>query len=233
MKKFLLATGMIAALAITSCKEEKSQETATTPDIQTEKTVPRSMNYQCGDTLVEFTLLADDKADMRIANVSYAMEQVVTASGAKYENLGNPDVYLWNKGDKATVSIKGEELPECIKTTATSEKKSDVDVWVLEDMNNAGIIDNSHLTLQFGADGRVSGSSGCNRYTGNYTREGNTLGIDKNMAVTRRACHAESLGQQENKFLETLSSMTSSTIDETGALILSNDAGGRLLFRKE
>lgn len=42
-------------------------------------------------------------------------------------------------------------------------------------------------TVQFGADGRLTGSGGCNRFTGSYAIEGETLTIGP-VAATRMLC---------------------------------------------
>lgn len=293
-----------------------------------DRSFPRTVYYQCGDKFVEFSLSASDKGDMRIANVAYAMEQTISASGAKFQNLGDPETYLWSKGEKADLRINGVDAPECIETqkpkapekpyrasgnepgwyaviennglklvadygevettlpvtqdtregatrTVTAEQDGakivmtirdeacqdgmsgeafahrvtlgyndktyegcgkslirDV-TWVLEDINNEGIIDNSHLTATFGQDGRVYGRSGCNNYNGSYTLEGENINVGGNMAATMMACIAEAVMQQEMKFLKTLPLVKKAVVDETGALILTGDDGARLLFREK
>jgi heat shock protein HslJ len=57
--------------------------------------------------------------------------------------------------------------------------------------------------IQFGSDGRVSGSTGCNRFTGTYSQDGSTLTIGT-LATTRRACLPEVM-RREEQFLEVLS----------------------------
>lgn len=55
--------------------------------------------------------------------------------------------------------------------------------------------------LQFQADGRVSGSDGCNRTTGGYTVSGESLTFGR-MAATRMACL--DTGDTERSFREAL-----------------------------
>ncbi len=57
--------------------------------------------------------------------------------------------------------------------------------------------------IRFGSDGRVSGSAGCNRFTGRYSQGGSALTIGT-LATTRRACLPEVM-QREEQFLEMLS----------------------------
>jgi heat shock protein HslJ len=56
--------------------------------------------------------------------------------------------------------------------------------------------------IQFGSDGRVSGSTGCNRFSGAYSQDGDALTIGT-LATTRRACLPEVM-QREQQFLALL-----------------------------
>jgi heat shock protein HslJ len=63
----------------------------------------------------------------------------------------------------------------------------------------------TRLTLAF-QDGRVSGSSGCNRFHGEFKVEGNALKVGP-LATTRMACEDEVM-TQERQFLQALESAT-------------------------
>lgn len=52
--------------------------------------------------------------------------------------------------------------------------------------------------IQF-RDGRVAGHSGCNRYTGGYVQEGQTLKLGP-MAATKMACAPERMEQEKAWF---------------------------------
>jgi heat shock protein HslJ len=104
-------------------------------------------------------------------------------------------------------------------------------VWIVEDINRTGIIDNSRLTLTFGEDGRVSGSTNCNGFRGTYTVDGAKLTLGA-LAMTRRACLAEALSRQEQKYTSALESELSWTITDDGALELNGTEGRRVLLRK-
>ncbi len=80
--------------------------------------------FHCDQVRIVFSIDdADERGDMRVFNketgfdMSYAVERTVTASGAKYRNPDNATTYLWNKGNKATVSIEGAILPPCRQIT--------------------------------------------------------------------------------------------------------------------
>jgi len=64
--------------------------------------------------------------------------------------------------------------------------------WLVTSYNNGkealvSPLAGSEITLLFGADGMVSGSTGCNNYSASYTLEGDALTIGP-AAVTRMMC---------------------------------------------
>jgi heat shock protein HslJ len=63
----------------------------------------------------------------------------------------------------------------------------------------------SVITAEFGADGTMSGSSGCNSYSAGYTVEGNTFRISE-IASTKRSCEPASMAQ-ERAYLGALGSV--------------------------
>jgi heat shock protein HslJ len=95
--------------------------------------------------------------------------------------------------------------------------------WVVEDIAGGGIIDRSRVTLNFDAEGRVSGRSSCNRYTAGYQQQGYRLSFAP-AAATKMAC-ADSLMNQEQKFFRVLGAISSFRIDDTGALMLEGEEG--------
>jgi len=56
--------------------------------------------------------------------------------------------------------------------------------------------------IQFGSEGRVSGSTGCNRFSGTYNQDGDALTIGT-LATTRKACRPEAM-KREQQFLALL-----------------------------
>lgn len=103
--------------------------------------------------------------------------------------------------------------------------------WIVEDINRMGIIDNSHLTLTFGADGRVSGSTNCNAFGGVYLADETTVTLAP-LAMTQRACAAPAMAQQEQRYMAALNGEMAWTITPDGALELTGPAGQRLLLRR-
>jgi putative lipoprotein len=104
--------------------------------------------------------------------------------------------------------------------------------WLLEDLSGRGVIDNSHVTLQFMADGKVAGSGGCNRYSGSMALKGAQIEFTP-MASTMMAC-APALMDQETRYFAALTQADTVTFDRTGALLIRVKGETKpLLFRRE
>lgn len=59
------------------------------------------------------------------------------------------------------------------------------------------------LTASFSVDGRISGDSGCNQFSGPYIQEGSTVRFGE-LLSTRRACVDTDRQQQESRMLRIL-----------------------------
>ncbi len=76
-----------------------------------------------------------------------------------------------------------------------------------------GVLADTTLSLEFGDDGRVTGSAGCNRFTGTYTVSGSDVTIS-GVAATRKMCVTpEKIMEQEAAFLKALTMGTRARID--------------------
>ena len=102
--------------------------------------------------------------------------------------------------------------------------------WRIEDVEGMGVIDFSHATLDFAADGLLSGSATCNRLIGSYEAEGDAITIQPSGA-TMMAC-PEALMLQEQRILDLLPKIERFVIDETGALILIAADGRTIAARR-
>lgn len=111
---------------------------------------------------------------------------------------------------------------------ARSEASAEVDLagtsWRLEDLAGKGVVDRTQTTLTFGPDDQVSGSGGCNRFTGRYERHGDSLSFGP-LAATRMAC-PDAVMNQETGFFAVLDSAVSHEITSEGYLLLHPAGGG-------
>lgn len=180
---------------------------------------------RCGSLPVRTTFNAD-QLTLEAGSDKYRLERVRSASGAKYEVPGDSSTSYWLKGDKGMLVIKGESYPECEPAGALLLQAGE---WVVEDISQGGIADNSRVTLNFGNDGRVSGSASCNRYTGGYTVAGSSLTVTQ-LVSTRMAC-VPGLGEQEVKFLQTLESVSRFEVSGDGSLVLKTESGDSMTAR--
>jgi heat shock protein HslJ len=98
-------------------------------------------------------------------------------------------------------------------------------VWVLAALGGNAPLKGTELTSEFGAKLRVSGSAGCNRYTGAFKVSGNTIRIST-LATTKKACAAP-IERQETAFLKALSGARKFAMK--GRRLTLASAGGRTL----
>ncbi|MCB0225273.1 MAG: META domain-containing protein, partial [Anaerolineae bacterium] len=108
--------------------------------------------------------------------------------------------------------------------------------WVVINYNNGQEavvtpIDGTELTADFGEDGTLSGSAGCNNYTTGYTVDGSNITIDP-PASTRMACaEPEGIMDQEQAYLAALP--TAATYQITGNNLVMRTADGAMVANFE
>ncbi len=100
-------------------------------------------------------------------------------------------------------------------------------LWVLSSYQGRDVLPSTEITATF-ADGRVSGSAGCNRYSASYTISGSQLLISS-AGSTRKLCQIpEGRMAQERDYLEALRSTATYQIQGEQLLVF-NEAGDRIL----
>lgn len=100
--------------------------------------------------------------------------------------------------------------------------------WRIERIGAQAVVDPSRTAMRFAADGRVTGGTGCNRFTGTATLGHGTVTFSP-LAMTRMACQGE-LSDQESRFVAAIDRVRRWTVEADGALVLS-DAAGQALMR--
>jgi heat shock protein HslJ len=76
-------------------------------------------------------------------------------------------------------------------------------VWALTELTGKPPVAGTGISAEFSADGKLSGSAGCNRYSGTYTVSGNSITFSSPMASTMMMCDAAVM-EQENAYLKAL-----------------------------
>lgn len=316
-------SALLCAVLLSACASTPAPSSAdAVPEVAPPPSAPteHASVFRCGDRTATIAF-SGDTMRLLAGDSAWALTQVVSGSGAKYDAVGEPGTSFWNKGHTALVTVKGEAWPECLLVASgaqalradgpgwqldlygprvtlrdgngqplveahtpgpvrlensltynattndgtlvvtavekvcagVSPRPLSVQVawrgrvlqgcggdatrllrgkpWVVEDIEGSGIIDNSRVTLNFTADGRVSGRASCNGYNGPYSigSEGITFG---NFAATTMAC-APSLMQQEDRFLKALVTTRRFELTPDGALVLVHADGSRTKARRE
>ncbi|MGI9373124.1 MAG: META domain-containing protein [Hyphomicrobiales bacterium] len=101
------------------------------------------------------------------------------------------------------------------------------DAWRLVAFGDADLSDDVKSTLVINDEGHVSGSGGCNVYTGKAKIDGAKLSFSP-LAGTRKLC-PESIMSQEDAFFKMLSVVSSYAIEKKELLL--KDADGKTLLR--
>jgi heat shock protein HslJ len=85
-------------------------------------------------------------------------------------------------------------------------------------------VEGSTMTITFTPDGQVSGSSGCNDFTGTYALDGTTVSVVQTSS-TAKACEP-AIMDQETQFLAAL--QTPATVETSGANVTLRDRNGAM-----
>jgi heat shock protein HslJ len=117
------------------------------------------------------------------------------------------------------------------RNLATDQRVLTGTEWRLVSLGPAGaetdVIAGTTVTLNFGEDGRASGSTGCNSYSGTYQVRGDNLSFGR-LVSTRRACLDQNANQQEQRFLSALESANRFRLS-TDRLTILSDRGRSVL----
>ena len=89
--------------------------------------------------------------------------------------------------------------------------------WVLEELDGSTLVD-TFPTIAFGGDGSVTGSAGCNTFSGTYAVDGTSLGVGP-LGTTKMAC-ADPTMFVESAFLAALRGATGWSVRPDGRLVL-------------
>ncbi len=99
--------------------------------------------------------------------------------------------------------------------------------WLVEDIDQTGVIDFARSTLAVNTSGGVSGSGACNRFQGSAEISGNSVKFGP-MAMTRKMC-PPAVMDQESKYMKALSGARTFKIE--GAFLRFYDGAGKAVLR--
>jgi heat shock protein HslJ len=162
---------------------------------------------------------------------------VSTQMACPPEVTSRASAYTAALGQARTARVEGKRLTllgEDGAVLATFEAQSrDLagTAWEVTGVNNGkqavvSVVQGSSLTLSFSRDGTVSGSAGCNRYSGKFTADGEKVTI-RSLASTRKMCPQPGLMEQETAFLRALRGAVTARVE--GDQLELRDAQGALM----
>ncbi|MBQ1203179.1 MAG: META domain-containing protein, partial [Loktanella sp.] len=110
----VLRAGILLGTDLVWLGDAEPLDTQEPVDLLLQRYQPIGFNatFRCGDRLVQ-TGFADDALVMDTGDDRTLLQAVATASGARYDALGDPGTFFWNRGSTALVSVGDEEWPEC------------------------------------------------------------------------------------------------------------------------
>jgi len=154
-------------------------------------------------------------------------EPLMSLESAYLEALGavtgfGVDGKLTLHGDEIDLTFDEEVSPVALPLVGTT--------WTLTTIASgdavSSVLNGTDVTAVFTADATVSGSAGCNRYSGSYTWTGDQLSFSP-LATTKMAC-ADDVMAQESAFLASMEQVASLAIE--GSQLTLADGSGALLL---
>jgi len=140
-----------------------------------------------------------------------------------YADIANPD--LIEPGWKLCIPT-ADAVPSLMASSAGMSSGGSSSLvganWKLTNLNGEDVQAPIRVTANFGADGSLSGSGGCNTYNASYETDGNSIFIGPAMS-TMMACD-EAIMAVEDAYMAALASAATYQID--GDALTLTDAGG-------
>ncbi|WP_158222373.1 META domain-containing protein [Tamilnaduibacter salinus] len=172
----LLATLVMTGLGGCAGLEAPS-DTVPTPDAG-------PLTMQCGTLSAAFENRGDQPV-LAVAGERYPLTPVRSASGARYEAVGDSGTTFWNKGDRARLTLNGEPRPVCLSPGAVArpfEASGNEPFWRVE-------LDDGTLTLERPGKASVTGPFRWHSQSASVSRGTVSLnGGEAEVTVRHEAC---------------------------------------------
>jgi heat shock protein HslJ len=150
------------------------------------------------------------------ATTGKACEQAVMEQEAQYlAALATAATYRID-GNKLELRTAAGALAATFQKAAAGSEALPGSSWIVTGFNNGkqavvSTMAGTDLTANFGADGSLTGNSGCNTYSAAYTVDGDKISIGPT-ATTQMACE-QAVMDQEQQYLAALSTAATYRID--------------------
>jgi heat shock protein HslJ len=144
------------------------------------------------------------------------------------KQLGNISSYLF-KGENLILEIKLDSGSMTFAPSAPGGLPGTS--WKVINYNNGkqavvSLVIGTEISLNFGTDGRLNGSSGCNTYNGGFEASGNALKVGQLVSTMMACATPEGVMEQEQQYLAAL--QNSATYEIAGDTLTIRDASGAM-----
>jgi heat shock protein HslJ len=135
-----------------------------------------------------------------------ACEEAVTTQATAFQTALAETAAFTMTDDALTLSsVGGDELATFARQSTDLAGTN----WVVTNYNNGnqavvGVLAGTDLTVMFGAEGQVSGSAGCNTFSGPFKQDGGTIDIGPLASTLKLCTDPAGVMDQEVQFLEAL-----------------------------
>jgi putative lipoprotein len=177
----------------------------------------------------------DDSFILTVDGGNFTMNRVISASGAKYEALGDPTTVFWSKGPSAMLIVQGSEYEEYNEWLPSGEiwlagRSLPTGVeWKVAELAGSPVIDGSTVTVTFHDDGALGGIASVNSYSSTWIISGNRIMIGR--CLSTKMAGASNLMEQEDKFLRLLHEVTRFRISPDG-FVLTTEQGDDIVLKR-
>ena len=158
-------------------------------------------------------------------------EPIMKQATAYQQALGQASTYKADAKQLTLYDASGKELA----TFAAQSNELGGTSWIVTGYNNGkqavvSVALGTEITANFGADGKLTGSAGCNNYTAGYQTDGNKIAIGP-AATTRMACE-QAVMDQETQYLAALATAATYRIDGNRMELRTADGAMAATFEK-
>jgi putative lipoprotein len=152
----------------------------------------------------------------------YALQARITVRGKIWFITATRHSVFTDRPDEADIRV------EFVKSAAAAPR-APAGRWRAEAIRNRGVAPDLRAVIEIATDGKVTGSSGCNRISGRATVAGAQMSFGP-IISTKMAC-ASAIMDQESLFLSALADTRLWRIDETRDKLILVDAHGVTVLR--
>ncbi|CUH54146.1 META domain-containing protein [Shimia marina] len=171
-----------------------------------------------GQVPVDFALRYDDR--MVVDSGRYSVRAVI--------RLGEDVLWRSTRSFAALTQDAPEQVDVMVERVRLDAPSAlTTGAWLVVRINGEDVAGDRLPQMEFGEDGRVSGTSGCNRFNGSYTAKGSALEFGP-LASTRMACPG-ALGAQEMTFFQALETVVGHAVQDGHTVFV--DAEGTAVIK--